>query len=151
MVEKACVKRLQKEYKALCKEPVSHVVARPSPSNILEWHYVLEGSQGTPFAGTLGGRRWKKKQHKITYQKPFKLRTEQRGRVKEEDFVKKVQEMMHVEEKQRIPIAQGLPWTTDEPKCLSKPLVKENMKPIDLKLHSDVQAVERVEFDHQLN
>ncbi|KAL5755450.1 hypothetical protein ACOSQ2_020196 [Xanthoceras sorbifolium] len=51
MAEKACVKRLQKEYRALCKEPVSHVVARPSPSNILEWHYVLEGSQGTPFAG----------------------------------------------------------------------------------------------------
>ncbi|KAI9161793.1 hypothetical protein LWI28_020723 [Acer negundo] len=39
----------------------------------------------------------------------------QRGRVKEEEFVKKVQEMMHVEEKQQIPIAQSLPWTTDEP------------------------------------
>lgn len=51
MAEKACVKRLQKEYRALCKDPVSHVVARPSPSDILEWHYVLEGSQGTPFAG----------------------------------------------------------------------------------------------------
>lgn len=51
MAEKACVKRLQKEYRALCKEPVSHVVARPSPSDILEWHYVLEGSNGTPFAG----------------------------------------------------------------------------------------------------
>ncbi|KAI3786236.1 hypothetical protein L1987_45371 [Smallanthus sonchifolius] len=51
MAEKACVKRLQKEYRALCKEPVSHVVARPSPSDILEWHYVLEGSLGTPFAG----------------------------------------------------------------------------------------------------
>ncbi|KAK3212435.1 hypothetical protein Dsin_017141 [Dipteronia sinensis] len=100
--------------------------------------------------GTLGGRRWKKKQHKITYQKPFKLRTEQRGRVKEEEFVKKVQEMMHVEEKQRIPIAQGLPWTTDEPECLIKPLVKENTRPIDLKLHSDVRAVERAEFDHQV-
>ncbi|KAH9713906.1 ubiquitin-conjugating enzyme E2 34 [Citrus sinensis] len=51
MAEKACVKRLQKEYRALCKEPVSHVVARPSPNDILEWHYVLEGSNGTPFAG----------------------------------------------------------------------------------------------------
>ncbi|KAG8656572.1 ubiquitin-conjugating enzyme E2 34 [Manihot esculenta] len=51
MAEKSCVKRLQKEYRALCKEPVSHVVARPSPSDILEWHYVLEGSEGTPFAG----------------------------------------------------------------------------------------------------
>ncbi|XP_060218032.1 ubiquitin-conjugating enzyme E2 34-like [Lycium barbarum] len=51
MAEKACVKRLQKEYRALCKEPVSHVLARPSPNDILEWHYVLEGSEGTPFAG----------------------------------------------------------------------------------------------------
>ncbi|XP_071731970.1 probable ubiquitin-conjugating enzyme E2 33 [Rutidosis leptorrhynchoides] len=51
MAEKACVKRLQKEYRAICKEPVSHIVARPSPNDILEWHYVLEGSQGTPFAG----------------------------------------------------------------------------------------------------
>ncbi|KAL7140471.1 hypothetical protein ABFS83_09G122900 [Erythranthe nasuta] len=51
MAEKACVKRLQKEYRSLCKEPVSNVVARPHPNNILEWHYVLEGSQGTAFAG----------------------------------------------------------------------------------------------------
>ncbi|KAK4269004.1 hypothetical protein QN277_022214 [Acacia crassicarpa] len=51
MAEKSCVKRLQKEFRALCKEPVSHIVARPSPNDILEWHYVLEGSEGTPFAG----------------------------------------------------------------------------------------------------
>lgn len=29
--------------------------------------------------------------------------------------MKKLQEMMTEEEKQRIPVAQGLPWTTDEP------------------------------------
>ncbi|KAB1218273.1 Ubiquitin-conjugating enzyme E2 34 [Morella rubra] len=51
MAEKSCIKRLQKEFRALCKEPVSHVVARPSSNDILEWHYVLEGSEGTPFAG----------------------------------------------------------------------------------------------------
>lgn len=51
MAEKACVKRLQKEYRALCKEPVPQCVARPSSNDILEWHYVLEGSEGTPFAG----------------------------------------------------------------------------------------------------
>ncbi|GAB2268854.1 Ubiquitin-conjugating enzyme E2 34 [Dionaea muscipula] len=51
MAEKACVKRLQKEYRALCKEPVPHIVARPAPNDILEWYYVLEGSEGTPFAG----------------------------------------------------------------------------------------------------
>ncbi|KAL3632119.1 Ubiquitin-conjugating enzyme E2 34 [Castilleja foliolosa] len=51
MAEKACVKRLQKEYRSLCKEPVSNVVARPLPNDILDWHYVLEGSQGTAFEG----------------------------------------------------------------------------------------------------
>lgn len=40
---------------------------------------------------------------------------QQRGRIKEEQFIKKVKEMLAEEEKQRIPIAQGLPWTTDEP------------------------------------
>ncbi|CAA3003444.1 ubiquitin-conjugating enzyme E2 34-like [Olea europaea var. sylvestris] len=51
MTEKACLKRLQKDYRAICKEPVPHVVARPQPNDILEWHYVLEGSIGTPYAG----------------------------------------------------------------------------------------------------
>ncbi|KAL2457378.1 Ubiquitin-conjugating enzyme E2 34 [Forsythia ovata] len=51
MTEKACVKRLQKDYRAICKEPVPNVVARPLPNDILEWHYVLEGSKGTPYAG----------------------------------------------------------------------------------------------------
>ncbi|GBG62328.1 hypothetical protein CBR_g29935 [Chara braunii] len=51
MADKACVQRLQKEFKALSREPVPHVVAKPSPSDILEWHFVLEGSEGTPFQG----------------------------------------------------------------------------------------------------
>ncbi|XP_022750716.1 protein WVD2-like 4 [Durio zibethinus] len=99
--------------------------------------------------GTIGWRR-KKKQLKPTSQKPFKLRTEQRGKVKEEEFMKKIQEMMVDEEKQRIPIAQGLPWTTDEPEVLIKPHVKEYTRPTDLRLHSDVRAEERAEFDHQV-
>ncbi|KAG4926502.1 hypothetical protein JHK84_052178 [Glycine max] len=102
-------------------------------------------------SGTFGGRRWKQKEKlKVTRQKPFKLRTEQRGKLKEEEFVKKVQEMMTEEEKMRIPIAQGLPWTTDEPECLLKPTVKESTRPIDLKLHSDIRAIDRAEFDQQL-
>lgn len=101
-------------------------------------------------SNTLGRRRWKKKQLRVTSQKPFKLRTEQRGKLKEEDFMKKVQEMMTEEEKQRIPIAQGLPWTTDEPECLVKPQVKESTRPIDLKLHSDLRAIDRAVFDHQV-
>ncbi|QHO17259.1 hypothetical protein HN51_032867 [Arachis hypogaea] len=102
-------------------------------------------------SGAYGGRRWKKKQPpKVTNQKPFKLRTEQRGELKKEEFMKKVQEIMTEEQKMRIPIAQGLPWTTDEAECLVKPPVKESTKPIDLKLHSDVRAVDRAEFDQQV-
>ncbi|KAG7016114.1 Protein TPX2, partial [Cucurbita argyrosperma subsp. argyrosperma] len=118
--------------------------------------------------GTLGGSRWKKRQLKVTRQKPFKLRTEQRGKEKGEEFLKRVQETMMEQERQRIPIAQGLPWTTDEPeqgrwplggwilrshvgwRCLVKPPVKENTRPVDLVLHSDVRAVERAEFDNQV-
>jgi hypothetical protein len=37
----------------MCKEPVPHILARPSHSDIREWHYVLEGSEGTPFEGLL--------------------------------------------------------------------------------------------------
>ncbi|CAD5169908.1 unnamed protein product [Musa acuminata subsp. malaccensis] len=51
MAEKACVRRLQKEFQDLCKEPPPQIVAHPSPSDILDWHFVLEGSEGTPFAG----------------------------------------------------------------------------------------------------
>ncbi|TVU47951.1 hypothetical protein EJB05_07569 [Eragrostis curvula] len=89
---------------------------------------------------------WNKKL-KVTSQHPFKLRTEQRGRTKEQQFVQKVQEMLKEEEKKRTHIAQGLPWTTDEPECLLRPPVKERTEPIDLVLHSDVRAVERAEFD----
>ncbi|XP_052195146.1 microtubule-destabilizing protein 60-like [Diospyros lotus] len=99
---------------------------------------------------SFGENSWKKRQLKATSQKPFKLQTEQRGRYKEEEFIKKVQQIMTEEEKQRIPIAQGLPWTTDEPECLVKPPVKESTRPIDVVLNSDVRAVERAEFEQQV-
>nr|CAB3496688.1 unnamed protein product [Digitaria exilis] len=92
---------------------------------------------------------WNKKL-KVTSQHPFKLRTEQRGRFKEQQLAQKVQEMLLEEEKKRIHIAQGLPWTTDEPECLIKPAVKERTEPLDLVLHSDVRAVERAEFDQHV-
>ncbi|XP_026456159.1 protein TPX2-like [Papaver somniferum] len=97
-------------------------------------------------SGASDVRRWKKKQLKFNSQKPFKLRTEQRGKHKEEVFVKKVQEMLTEEDKQRIPIAQGRPRATAEP----EPPVKDITRPIDLKLHSDVRAVERADFDTQV-
>ncbi|CAI9758689.1 unnamed protein product [Fraxinus pennsylvanica] len=127
----------------------------------------LDSSQGSISSKTsAGGRRSRRKSFEssgtsvrrhgrrqlkaATSQKPFMLRTEQRGRCKEEEFMKKVQKIMEEEEKLRIPLAQGLPWTTDQPECLMKPSVKDNTRPADLVLHSDIRAVERAEFDHQV-
>ncbi|KAG9439819.1 hypothetical protein H6P81_019984 [Aristolochia fimbriata] len=100
-------------------------------------------------SGRAGSRKCKQ-QPKSTCQQPFKLKTEERGMLKQEEFQKKVEEMLMEEKRQRVPIAQGLPWTTDEPETLVKPPVKINTKPLDFQLHSDVRAVERAEFDHQV-
>ncbi|PWA88038.1 TPX2 (targeting protein for Xklp2) protein family [Artemisia annua] len=105
---------------------------------------------GAESSATIGGSRGKRRTNKATPQQPFKLKTEQRGRSKQEEFIKKVQEMLVEQEKQRIRVAQGLPWTTDEPECLAKPPVKDCTRPVDLVLHSDMRAVERAEFDHQV-
>ncbi len=89
MASKACINRLQKEYKAILKvrmitdshksslqhnaglgypsaqyrvpyhgralltlqEPVPNIKACPSPTNLLEWHYALEGVKGTSYEG----------------------------------------------------------------------------------------------------
>ena len=47
---KACVSRLQKEYQRLCKDPLPDIDAEPKPNNILEWHFVIKGPSGTPYA-----------------------------------------------------------------------------------------------------
>jgi len=51
MADKGCVKRLQKEYRNIMKEPVPGIDAHPSPNNLLEWHYVLEGCEGSEYEG----------------------------------------------------------------------------------------------------
>ena len=33
------------------QDPVTGIVAHPAPSNILEWHYIVEGAAGTPYEG----------------------------------------------------------------------------------------------------
>ncbi len=33
------------------QEPVPGITAHPSPSNILEWHFVLEGQPDSEYAG----------------------------------------------------------------------------------------------------
>jgi len=45
--------RLKQDYIRLIKDPVPYVAATPLPSNILEWHYVVTGPEGTPYEGGL--------------------------------------------------------------------------------------------------
>lgn len=42
---------------------------------------------------------------------------QERGAVKEEVFSRRLKQLWAAEQRLRIPIAQGLPWTTDEPEA----------------------------------
>ncbi|KAH3767077.1 Ubiquitinconjugating enzyme subfamily protein [Pelomyxa schiedti] len=46
-----CVKRLKKEWQEILQSPIDHVLTRPHPENILEWHYVLLGPMDTVYQG----------------------------------------------------------------------------------------------------
>ena len=53
MASDMCTRRLTKELASLRKEPIHNPVIRvaPNEANILEMHYVIEGSKGTPYDG----------------------------------------------------------------------------------------------------
>lgn len=51
----------------------------------------------------------------VTEETVFCFCTQQRGKAKEENFVQRFRERMLEEERLRNPLAQGLPYTTDEP------------------------------------
>mmetsp|Transcript_6217 Transcript_6217/g.9819 ORF Transcript_6217/g.9819 Transcript_6217/m.9819 type:complete len:225 (+) Transcript_6217:328-1002(+) len=57
MASPLATKRLQRELKALHKNPLSNptIIAQPNESNILEWHYVLEGPKDDPKSPYTGG------------------------------------------------------------------------------------------------
>ena len=55
MANRAATKRLQREYQNLQTSPPPYIVAHPSESNILEWHYILTGPPNTPYEG---GQYW---------------------------------------------------------------------------------------------
>jgi len=55
MASKAANKRLTREYQIISKNPPPYIVAHPSESNILEWHYILTGPPETPYEG---GQYW---------------------------------------------------------------------------------------------
>ncbi|KAJ7513316.1 hypothetical protein O6H91_24G000200 [Diphasiastrum complanatum] len=71
----------------------------------------------------------------------------ERGAKKKHEFTRKLARMFAEEQRMRIPVAQRLPWTTDEPQTLPKPPVKENTVPLGIHLFSDVRACERAKFD----
>jgi len=51
MATDICVRRLTKELRALQKDPIKEpkITCSPLENNILELHYVIEGSHGTPY------------------------------------------------------------------------------------------------------
>jgi ubiquitin-conjugating enzyme E2 J2 len=55
MATPAATKRLTREYANIQKSPPPYIIAHPSESNILEWHYILTGPPDTPYAG---GQYW---------------------------------------------------------------------------------------------
>lgn len=50
MASKQANKRLTKEYLAILKQPMPGIIAKPNESNILEWHYILDGPADSPYA-----------------------------------------------------------------------------------------------------
>mmetsp|Transcript_25714 Transcript_25714/g.36281 ORF Transcript_25714/g.36281 Transcript_25714/m.36281 type:complete len:240 (+) Transcript_25714:503-1222(+) len=53
MASDMCTRRLTRELRSLQKDPLKSpkITALPNESNILEWHYVIEGNKGTPYEG----------------------------------------------------------------------------------------------------
>ena len=48
---KMCKRRLHKEWKAIVKEPIDFVKTRPNPSNLLEWHFVIDNLDDPRYKG----------------------------------------------------------------------------------------------------
>ncbi|XP_020522494.1 protein TPX2 isoform X2 [Amborella trichopoda] len=90
-----------------------------------------------------------KRPGKCTETQPFKLHTQRRGLSKVE-LMAKLQDLLAQEAKQRVPIAQKLPLTTDKSEVLPKGPVKEQTKPMKIKLHTQLRAVKRAEFNDWL-
>lgn len=43
--------RLRQDYIRLMKDPVPYITAAPLPTNVLEWHYVVEGPEDSLYSG----------------------------------------------------------------------------------------------------
>lgn len=51
MASRQATKRLQKEFKLIQTSPPPYIIAKPNDENILEWHYIITGPEGTPYEG----------------------------------------------------------------------------------------------------
>eukprot|EP00953_Heterococcus_sp_UTEX-ZZ885_P015258 8600-Heterococcus_DN1.PRE.1 len=51
MANAMSVRRLKHELVALSKSPIENIVTTPLETNILDWHYVITGTAGTPYEG----------------------------------------------------------------------------------------------------
>ncbi|KAJ3271413.1 Ubiquitin-conjugating enzyme E2 6, partial [Blyttiomyces sp. JEL0837] len=51
MATKGAYKRLSKEYMMITQNPPPFIIAKPLDSNILEWHYIIQGPPDSPYEG----------------------------------------------------------------------------------------------------
>ncbi|CAN0155175.1 unnamed protein product [Ectocarpus sp. 6 AP-2014] len=51
MASDMATRRLRKELMAIKRNPIDNIVAMPMDNNILEWHYVITGTKGSPYEG----------------------------------------------------------------------------------------------------
>jgi len=52
-VNSTATARLKQDYMRIMKDPVPYIQAAPVPSNILEWHYIVEGPENSSYEGGL--------------------------------------------------------------------------------------------------
>lgn len=45
------ITRLTNDYRQILSDPIPNVLARPTESNIFEWHFIVFGTAGTPYEG----------------------------------------------------------------------------------------------------
>ncbi|KAK3795393.1 hypothetical protein RRG08_000704 [Elysia crispata] len=50
-VNSTATARLKQDYMRIMKDPVPYIQAAPLPSNILEWHYIVEGPENSAYEG----------------------------------------------------------------------------------------------------
>lgn len=51
MTSSVCLARLRKELREIQKKTIENIRTAPRETNLLEWHYVIEGPKGSPYEG----------------------------------------------------------------------------------------------------